>query len=83
MQRMGKEIFSFYEKNKFLSNNLRIKLINATCAELVAMYGGIKVPEKAKHELGHAIITIFPNLKDPVGPTGHVGAFIVHIIYTQ
>ncbi|XP_015840661.1 uncharacterized protein LOC103313046 isoform X2 [Tribolium castaneum] len=68
--RMGDEIFEFYSRNGFLKKSLRIQLVNATTSELVRMYG-ISVPEFAKRNLGQAIISIFPKLRNPCGPTGY------------
>ncbi|KAK5647936.1 hypothetical protein RI129_002828 [Pyrocoelia pectoralis] len=68
--RMDPAIFQFYDTNGFLNNTLRIKLVNCTCNVLKEVYGR-KIPDIAQRALGQAIISIFPNLKDPTGGFGY------------
>lgn len=69
--KMGNEIFEFYENNGYLKRALRIQLVNVTTSQLVEQYG-LSVPEFAKQNLGETIISIFPKLRNPVGKTGYV-----------
>lgn len=68
---MGNEIFDFYEQNGYMEKSLRIQLVNITTAHLVEQYG-LSVPEFAKRNLGEAIISIFPKLRNQLGTTGYV-----------
>lgn len=63
-----------------MPNSTRMKLVQITCGKLVEKYGS-KVPEFAKRNLAESIITLFPNLRDPMGATGYVSLISICFFY--
>ncbi|XP_071832159.1 uncharacterized protein [Apostichopus japonicus] len=66
----GEEITREYMKNKTLTPQTRITLVNIVCAALVKIHGYYPSPEE-KERAARCIIDRFPNLRDKMGKSGH------------